>query len=328
MSTQIISSPEGLAQAIQFITNSKRPVLNEQDLVINSILDKREWARLDAAVITMAKLRLVGIGDLRAANLVSSTTLAEMVRQWRVAAERVRPSVNMDGRTQAGKDRIDKKTYGVPVPIIRADYEIGRRELLASRAVGADIDTSEAGEAGAAVAEEAERILFNGNTDTVVNGNALYGYTTLPARTTNTAAGFGGGDFGTISNIKPTFTGMLTALSAKRYHGPFGCYIANTQYHQMLENYTDGSGQTALDRVLALPQISFVKPSDMLVDGALTMVQMTANVVELIEALVLENREWESGDGQSLNYAVMTAMAPKLVTDYAGNAGVAHATAC
>jgi hypothetical protein len=327
MSMQIISSPEGLAQAVQFITNSKRPVL-ENDIVTNSLLDKREWAGLDAMIVKMVKLRLNGIADLRSAGLVQTTSLAEMVRQWRVASERIRPTVNMDGRSQAAKDRTDKKTYGVPVPLIRADYEIGRRELLASRAVGADIDATEAGEAGEAVAEEAERILFNGNTEVIVNGNGLYGYTTLPARDTATAAAYGGGDFGTISNIKPTFTGMLSALSAKRYHGPFGCYIANTQYHQMLENFTDGSGQTALDRVLALPQISFVKPSDLLADGVTVMVQMTANVVELVEALPLENREWESGDGQSLYFAVMAAMAPKLVTDFAGYAGIAHATAC
>lgn len=314
------------ADAIHFVTNSKRPRVSAQGLVTNSFLDKREWAQLDARVIEMVRLRLNGVQDLRDRGLVKTTTLAEMLSQWRVASERTRPSVNMDGRSQADKDRADKKVYGVPVPIIRADYTIGRRELLASRQLGAPLDTTEAGEAGIAVAEEAERMLFSGQSSIVVHGSSISGYTSLSARDTDTATNYGGGDFGTITNIVPTFLGMLSALSAKRYHGPFGVYIADTQYHEMLAFYSDGSGQTALQRVQALPQIAFVKPSDFLTAGHIVMVQLTPNVVEWIIGMDVDNREWESGDGMELNFAVMMAVAPKLITDYAGNAGLCHAT--
>lgn len=327
MSAKILIGAEGVSDAIHFVTNSRRPV-EKGGVVANSFLDKREWATLDGRIIEMVKLRLNGVADLRAGNLVRQTTLAEMLSQWRVASERVAASVNMDGRSEADKDRVDKKVYGVPVPIIRADYTIGRRELLASRAAGAPIDTTEASEAAFAVAEKAETVLFNGAANIVVNSNALFGYTTLAARLTATAAAFGGGDFGTISNIQPTFLGMISGLAARRYHGPFGCYIAPTQYVQMLSTYTDGSGQTALERALELPQIKFIKPADVLADGVTIMAQMTPDVVELVIGMELDNREWESPDGTELHFAVMMACAPKLVTDYAGYAGIAHATAC
>ncbi len=327
LAAKILGGVDGISDVIHFVTNSRRPI-TKGEVVTNSFLDKREWARLDERIVAMVKLRLNGVTDLRQRNLVRMTTLAEMLSQWRVASERVAASVNMDGRSVAQRDSVDKKVYGVPVPIIRADYTIGRRELLASRAAGAPIDVTEASEAGASVAETAENILFNGAPNITVNGNGVFGYTTLAARTTNTAAGFGGGDFGTVSNIQPTFLGMISALAAKRYHGPFGCYIAPAQYIQMLSTYTDGSGQTALDRVESLPQIEFIKPADMLADGALTMVQLTPDVVELVVGLELDNREWESPDGSELHFAVMMAAAPKLVTDYSGNAGIAHATAC
>jgi uncharacterized linocin/CFP29 family protein len=323
-----LNGPEGISEAINFVTRSRRPQMNKAGLVTNSFLDKREWSALDDAIIRMVKLRQVGVADLRARNLWKTTTLAEMLSQWRVASEKVAPSVNMNGSSQANKDRVDKKTYGVPIPILRSDYSIGRRELLASRSLGSPIDTMEAEEAAEAVSEKLENILFNGYTGIVVQGNYIYGYTTLPARDTATAAAYGGGDFGTISNIFPTFSGMLTALSAKRYHGPFGCYVANTQYNQMLAVYTDGSGQSALQRVLTIPEIEFIKPSDQLSDGVTVMVQMTGNVVSMIEALALDNREWESGDGMELYFAVLMAGAPKLITDYAGYAGIAHATGC
>jgi hypothetical protein len=349
MELQVFHGQKGAQDVLQFLTKSKRPqlasrtgkkitvntkngwqsILDDPDIIVtNSFLDKREWAVLDSRVIGMVKLRRNGIQDLRDRNLLRTTTLAEQLAQWRVSSERTRASVNMDGRSAANKDRVDKKVYGTPVPIFRADASIGARDLLSSRALGSPIDVTEAGEAGEAVAEEAERVLFNGDSGIVVQAQPVYGYTTLPARLTDTAANFGGGDFGTIDNIVLTFLGMLSGLSARRYHGPFGCYIADTQYHQMLKTYSDGSGQTALMRVLELPQIEFVKPSDMLADGALTMTQLTPNVVELVDALDIDTREWDSPDQTELNIAVLSALGVKLVTDASGYAGIAHATAC
>ncbi len=300
---------------------------NGLGITTNSFLDRREWAQLDRKIFEMVKLRLNAIADLRSLGLVEPGSLAEMLSQWRMASERFRPSVNMDGRTRANRDRTDRNVFSVPVPIFRTDYELGSRELLASRTLGLPLDTFEAGEAAFAIAEEQERMLFNGNATVVVQGSGIFGYTTLAARDTNTAAGYGGGDFGTISNIEPTFLGMLNALSLIRYHGPFFCYVANTQYNQMLSTYTDGSGQTGLSRALAIPQISAIKPSDFLAAGNVVMVQMTSNVVDWKEAMGIENREWESPDGQALFFAVMAAGAPRLKSDVDGNAGIAHATA-
>ncbi|RPI63881.1 MAG: hypothetical protein EHM48_01765 [Planctomycetaceae bacterium] len=316
---------------LEMICNAQGfPVIGYRgDIAVHSLLRKNEWEELDRAVIAMVKLRLNGIQDLRDNNLVQPLGgLGTMVSQWNVGSEKVAASVSMDGRTRSNRDRVDKKLYGVPVPIIHQEYEIGARELESSRRLDNAIDTTEAQESSAAVSEKLENILFNGDSSVVVGGSGIYGYTTLAARTTATAAGFGGGDFGTISNILPTFLGMLSALSAKRYHGPFGCYISDTQYHQMLAFFTDGSGQTALDRVLKLPQIKFVKPSDHLADGATVMAQLTKNVVDLAVALDVTNREWSSDDGMALYFKVLLAMVPRLKTDYAGNAGVAHATAC
>ncbi len=300
---------------------------NNEAFVSNSFLDKREWAELDRTIFEMVKLRRNAVADVISAGLTKRTTLAEMLSQFRMASERVRPSVNMDGRSRAVQDRTERVVYSVPVPIIRTDYEIGRRELLASRKLGSPVDTFEAGEAAGAVAEEQERMLFNGDTSIIIGGSGISGYTTLAARDTATAAAYGGGDFGTISNVLPTFLGMLNALAAKRYHGPFNCYIAQTQYHQLLDTFTDGSGQTALARALELPQISSIKASDFLAAGVLVMVQMTSNVVDIVIGMDVENREWESPDGQAMFFAVMAASAPRLKTDYAGNAGIAHATA-
>lgn len=307
--------------------NANVMVQNKRGMVVNSMLDKREWAELDRKIYEMVKLRRNAVADLMSAGLSTTTNLGEQLSQWRMASERVRPSVNMDGRSRANRDRTDRMVFSVPIPIYRTDYEIGTRELESSRKLGTPLDTFEAGEAAAAVAEEEERTLINGNANVVVDGNAIFGYTTLPARDTATAAAYGGGDFGTISNIEPTFLGMLTALALVRYYGPFNVYVARTQYFQMLSTYTDGTGQNAVDRVLKLPQITSIQQNDFLAAGNVIMTQMTENVVDWRVALSIDNREWTSGDGQALFYAVLSAAAPRLKTDVDGNAGIAHATA-
>ena len=324
MPTEIVHTNR---QMQDFITKSHRPVFNERGLAVNSVLTRREWETLDATIIAMVKLRLNAVADLQAAGLTSTTTLAEMSSLWRVASERTRPNVSMDGRTRGEQDRTDRVEQSIPIPIIHADYEIGRRELESSRRLGADLSVFEAQEAAISVAEETERQLFLGNTTIVIGGNDIPGLTTFGARDTATAAAYGGGDFGTIANIQPTLLGMFTALSNVRYHGPFNFYISNTQYVEMMATYTDGSGDTGITRALRLPWLNNIKPSDFLVAGNGILLQMTSNVVDLRMALPLTNREWDTPDGQATMWKVMVSMTGRLKSDYDGNAGIAHVTA-
>lgn len=316
------------SEALAFATNTKRPKENQQGIVVNSFLKKEEWAAMDNAVLAMVALRMNILADLRRQNLVQPVSFATMLSQWRVGSERTAATVSMDGRTAGDRDRTDKKVYGVPVPIIHAEYSIGRRELLASRTLGSSLDTTEAAAAAAAVIEKAEQMVVSGQTDVVISGSTVHGLTSHSGRETGTAASYGGGDFGTISNILPTFLGGISAMAAKRYHGPFQVYIAPTQYIQMLARYTDGSGQNALDSVLRLPQITEVKASDFLTDGHAVMVQMTPNVIDLLEGGGVENREWVSPDGQELFFKVMYVVAPRVKVDYEGNLGICHITGC
>lgn len=309
-----------------FVTNSWRPLVKDGKVIVpdgiraNAFLNQEEWERLDKAIIARARQRLNAWQDVIDAELVSRTTLAEEYSKWRVASERIAAEVSMDFRTQMGEDRTDKKTYGVPLPIVSAAFSIGRRELVVARAAGSDIETFEAEEAGAAVTEKLEDMLINGETGVVVQGNDIPGYTSLAARYQGTADG----DFGTITNIYSTFVAAITQMAAYRYYGPFGVYIANTQYYEMQDYYSDGSGQTPLQRVEAMPQVSFVKPNDLVTDGEFVMVQLTREVVDIREAMPMENRRWVSPDESRIHFVVMAAAVPRLHTDYAGYAGVAH----
>ena len=303
-------------------------VVNERALQTNSFLAREEWEALDRVVYEMGQRQLGAYQDLIGHGLTRRSSIATMSSKWRVASERIAADVTMDFRSRLTYDRTDKKMYGVPLPLISAPYSIGRRELAATRAAGQDVETFEAEEATRAVTEKAEDILINGNTSIVVDGNSIPGYTTLTSRDTDTAANYGGGDFGTEGNGRKTVLGLMEALAAKQYYGPFGIYLNNVQYHELLNRYTDGSGDTELSAIETIPEIEFVKPNALVAAANCIMVQFSRSVVDLEIAMTLENRRWESPDGAEMFFLVMMAVAPRLKTDYDGNAGIAHATAC
>ena len=321
------------AGAIQdFVTNTWRPASFDKAgrphdaqgrPITNAFLNREEWERLDAVIIPRAQQRLGAFGDVMSAGLVVPTTLVEMYTTWRVASERVKADVTMDFRTRQDEDRTDRKTYGVPLPIISTKFSFGRRELLVARANGTPAETYEAEQAAVAVAEMAEVILFDGST-VQVQGNPIYGYENIGGRYQGSPTG----DFGTLSNIYSTFTAMVTVMSGRRFYGPWNVYINPTQYFEMLAFYSDGTGQTALERVLSIPSISSIVPNDLVADGHFVAVQLTSDVVDIKEAMGLQTRRWESPDGSAVHFVVMMAATPRVKTNYATYSGVAHYTGC
>jgi len=329
MATQIVHTPDEMNA---LISNSRRPRFHanarDNDVAVNSVLLRREWEALDAEIIGSYRQRTNIVADLRGAGLTTNTTLAEMINTWRVGSERRRPDVTMDGRSRVDQDRSEFKTHSVPIPIVSTAYEIGMRELMASRAVGSDIDTYEATEAGQALAEEWEHMVIDGFSEPVVQGFQVYGMTNHPDRETDTASNYGGGDFGTLGNGYSAILGAIRTMAGLRYFGPFNVYIANTQYHELLEYQDDGTGDVQMNRILALPQINNVKVNDFIDDGELLMVQMDSRVLDLRSAMGMENRQWDHPDGSAVFFKVMEAMTLRLKPDYRGNLGVLHMTGC
>lgn len=319
------------AQSVgEFVTNSWRPKFwtkdgqtpldNNKRPITNAFLNQEEWERLDAAIIARAQQKLNVWGDVVGAGLTTQGSLAEWYSKWRVASEVTAAEVTMDFETQVGEDRVDRKTYGVPVPLISKSFSIGRRELLTARASGTDLEDTEAMAATDAVTEMAEQILIDGNTDVVIQGNSIPGLRTVSARYSTSA----NGDFGTLSNILPTFQDLLGTMADRRYRGPFRVYMARQQYFELLDYYSDGTGDRALDRILAYPQIQSVDWNSLMTDGEFVAVQMSRDVLDIREAMSLQVMRYEHPSGQRAFFNVVMAAVPRIKTDYAGYTGIAH----
>jgi len=330
----------GREQIEGFILNSWRPAefrngqpygadghpcpLSSQDLRTNAFLRREEWEAMDAAIVRRAEQRLNIYGDLRSMGLISPGSVAEWYTTWKVESEMTAASVTMDFETDPEGDRTEFKVYGQPVPIISKAFSIGRRELATARAAGVPLDMSAAEACGAAVAEMVEQIIVDGDTSIVVNSAPIYGLQTIAGRYQLTAAG----DFGTLSNIEPTFVeDFLPTMHGRRFHGPWNIYMASTQYAQLLQRY-DSTGDRALGELLALPGINKIVPNDMVDAGEFLGIQMTRDVIDYREALRLETRRWEHPSGSRMFYVVCLMGVPRIKTQYDGYSGIVHGSGC
>lgn len=305
-------------------------IMTKRGMTVNSLLSEDEWQEVDRAVIAAARYPLRFVNMLRNRGLVHPLGgLGSLMSAYYTGSEMTAASVNMTGRGSGEMDLPEMKQVGVPIPVIFKEFPIGERMLLASRRMGDGIDVTAAAEASRVVAEQIESIFTNG-AGVVLNGAALYGITNHPNRNTDTAANYGGGDWGTLSNIVPTVSGMINAAqNTGKHYGPYTLLVSNTQYNQAANTYyADGSGQTGLDRVKNLADIEDVvsMPGDSLADGAGVLVQMTPEVIDAAIALDIQIREWASGDGMETMFKVLAVMAPRVKARFDGKSGIVHAT--
>ena len=301
-----------------------------EPIKVNSLLKEEEWVEVESAVLAAARYPLRVVSDFRQRGLVSRLGgVGSLEARWYTSSQITAATVSMTGRGRAERDLPEMVQSGVPVPVIFKEFAIDWRTLEASRRLGDGLDMTGLIEASRVVAEGYESIVVNGNTAVTLNGRPIYGLRSHPNRLTDTAANYGGGDWGTLSNIIKTIEGMVNAANAQYNHGPFNVYISQTQYNQAALSYhADGSGQTGLQRIQQLAMIAGVQalPAATLADGEVLLLNMTAEYMELAEALPLQVREWSTADGTESIFKVMVIGTPKIKARYGNETGIVHAT--
>ena len=226
------------------------------------------------------------------------------------------------------RDLPDLRTAGVPVPVISKEFAVDVRSLEASRRLGDGIDVSAAEEAARVVAEAYDELVLNGNDSIVISGMTIYGLRTHPKRNTDTATNFGGGDWSaSADNPVKTMAGMINAAMTDRHYGPYVVYVGQEQYNDAaLTFYNDGTAQTPMQRIQALPQVAGMEMLPNLPNGEVLLVQMTSDVVRLAEAMDMQVREWASPDGMTSVFRVMLVGTVEVKARYDSKSGIVHAT--
>lgn len=307
-------------------------ILTPRGLQVNSLLQRYEWERLDNRIM-QAVLQPLNLTRVLIARGLTTTlgSIGVLQASYTRVGEMTAATASLRGHTSTEKDLVDQDIVGIPVPIIAKEFELDARTLASSRLLGNALDTTNGAAAARVVAEKVEDLTINGDSSINLNGNTVYGLTNHPDRNTDTAANYGGGDWGTITNVTLTIAGAIAALQADGFYGPYGIFAATTQYNQAaLAFFTDGSVSTPRSRTLQMPGVESFEPSAQLDDGEVLVVHLSEEVIEIayVEAYwPATNLEWTSGDGMELMFKVMTVMTPLVKSANGGKSGVVHITA-
>ena len=313
-------------------------ILNGQNkpvMVQNALLREYEWELIDAAVLDVFRQPIVGITDLITEGLTrplgglgTFSSVYEQLSDMTDAEE----TMNVTA-TNSPKDKVTFQPVAVPVPIISKPFEIDIRTLEASRKLGESLDVTHVRTATIKVRDRLEAIYFNGST-LKVGSAAIYGLTTAPYITSQTATQYGGGSFATDGNAHKTMVGMLKALAALAFTGPYGVYVANTAYFALQHltglNLMETQMSTIL-RTLGVANggpIKFIKRGPKLADGQMVMVQLTSEVVDLAIGQDVTALNWSEFGGLVSQFRILMAAVPRIKYDANLACGVALATSC
>ena len=116
---------------------------------------------------------------------------------------------------------------------------------------------------------------------------------------------------------------MKAASIAAYHYGPWQLYIP-TAYEVVLDDDYDATtpGKTIRERLLSIAGISGIKVVDTLAANHVLLVQMTPDVVRLIQGFGLQNVQYQTEAGWITKFKVVTIQVPQIRSDQNGKSGI------
>ncbi len=292
--------------------------------VTNALLRKDEWKLYDEALLKAARVRLGGVADLYDANLVYniSNGMGTTVLEYENIGEVEPAQMDMDGVTEGRNDRPEFTMAYLPLPIIHADFQINIRPLASSRTKGQALDTTTAELKTRQIMEYLETLLFVGTGGITYGGGTIYGYSNHPSINTVTLSVNWDASAKTGALIKDDVLDMKQASIDARHYGPWVLYIP-TAYEKVLDDdYVSGYPKTIRQRLIEIDGITKIKVIDKLAANTVLMVQMTSDVVRMVNGLPLTTVEWDTKGGMISHFKIMTIQVPQIRADVNSRTGI------
>lgn len=289
----------------------------------NDLLQKDEWADLDAALVKVAKNAINIAADLKAAGLVRNLGgLGTVIAQYETLSDMTAAELSVSGVTESEGDTPEYDLRSVLVPIISKDFFFSIRRLMASRKMGEPLDTSAVEVATRLVMEAVENMIFNGSV--ITSGTA-----TIPGVFTYADSMDVGAPTGawttTPANIFTDVNRMLGRLDAVGHlGGSFALYLSNDIWTATRQDAKANGSDTVLERLLAYPEISAVKSSSQVASGSAALIHMVPETIQLAIGEDVKVVEWNTQGGMRVNFKVLAACAPIIKSDANGNCGICY----
>lgn len=296
---------------------------NVESLRTQDVLQNREWIQFDNKVVEVARKRLIAVGDLVSAGLTYDVPNALGVTklEWERSTDLTDAIVSMSGITAGQADRIEFDLQSIPLPIVHKDFHINIRALESSRRQGLPLDTMQAELAARIVSERIETMLFNGS-NVAGTSNKIFGYTTQTNR--NTGSVTASWLTATGEQILTDALAMVDKLVADNMYGPYVLYVPNAVYVKLGADFKANSDKSVLTRLKEIPGLINIRPAPDLTGTVVVMVQLSSDVVDMIDGIQPTLVQWESQGGMMINFKVIAIMVPRVKADKASQSGIAH----
>jgi uncharacterized linocin/CFP29 family protein len=296
-----------------------RPI-SPQELRTAELLFQDEWKVIDTAIIESAAVRLRGVADLIGAGLVKPipNAMAKTIYEYFKGGDMDPAIVSLDGVTRAENDRMEQTSAAMPLPITHKDFYLNLRTLEASRLSGEGLDTTYLRVCGTKIAEETERMLFQGGK--TFGALTIYGYTTHPNRNTTTY-GTGGAWTGTKTGeqILADVLAWISIMNTDRRYGPFWIYVSSANNVFIQNDFKTASDKSIMARLLEIPEVGAIRVSEFLPSGAIVVVDPQPEVVQMLDGEALQSVQWDAHGGFEVHFKAFLIRA-----DYAGRSGILH----
>lgn len=288
-----------------------RPI-SAKELRTLDVLRKDEWKVYDQALIEEGHMRLRGIADLIAAGLTIpvANALGKTLIEWEKVSDMNPAITSLSGIDRSEDDRLEFVLDSMPLPITHKDFNLNLRTLAASRERGEPLDTTQARVAGRLVSEQLESILFAGGP--TFGGKPIYGYLTHPDRNvvdfTDNLAWTHASKTG--ATILADVTKMKVAAQTDRFFGPYRLYVPAGYDSVLDQDFKAESDLTIRQRILQLDGIQSITVADQLTADNVALVQMTQDVVTLVDGSGLQTVQWDIEGGFQIKFKAFAIQTP------------------
>jgi hypothetical protein len=304
-----------------------------------SPLSDKAQVVVDNAVVNVGLERLVFVADLLAEGLTYplSDPLSVMHLEWEQVSKVGNAQRTMSPSARGENQLVDRRVKRLPIYVTTDDFSVGIRTLKASQRVGTPIDVTQVEQATRRVNEAIEDAAINGattidGTQFSVGGYAAPGLLNAPnSNTYNLTADWTGTN--TIGTTGPAMLAdvlaMISIAQADKKFGPYNLYVG-TKAGNLIESdfkvNTQDTIRGRLEQIEAGGRKIRIRVADQMPNAStgnqVALVQMTSDVVQMVNGQAPVVIPWTSLDGFTLYWLVMGIMVQRVRDDFEGNSGI------
>ena len=294
-----------------------------QTLVGNALpLPKDVWGLWDREAVEVQRTTLRVFNDL-SSSVSMPMPIGKLVHHFQTVSDSGQVNVSLDGRSKGRTDQPVFAYHGTPLPIIDSPFSYGWRQVAAASTEGFQLDAAGRMNSMRKIAEKAESLMLNGDTDIVVGADPLYGLRTHPRRNTRTTAQALNGATG--AQWLATITETLKLLHDDNFKSPATIYLNfDDWFYATSTEFTAGYPKTIAQRVLELGGLREVIDADSINPGEVIAIVKDRSVLQVLNGMPMTTRaQFRANPEDDYNFVTMAAVALEIKFDANQNCGVA-----